>query len=421
MSPSFGQADPSTPAAAAEDPTAQMDWTWFIHFMSQVRPTSSVTESARLFCESVRELPGLDGAMIILWPVRGREAVHVTNSGPEIAGFSDGSTFAVERLESIAALTEHGAWYLDFSDPGTRSLVGSELVDAIVQSGITASAYGGLTSKGQVLGVLAIASTDPDGAAVLSSKLPLIEQLAGLAGAVLGAQAERFVADESRRQAIAELIDQRALRTVFQPVVRLPKAEICGYEALTRFDNGSPPDVVIAEAHEVGLGLELEELCIDVALQSVDRLAPGMFLSLNMSAQTVLAGTAARALAAYDQQMVVELTEHAEVTDYPAVRETLANYPNLKLAVDDAGAGFASMRHILELAPAYVKLDRGLVHNVDTDPARDALVAGMRHFANLTGTELIAEGVETAREATVLEWLGVELAQGYFFGRPQPL
>ncbi len=421
MTSSRDQADSTFPAAESARETPQMDWAWFINFMSQVRPTSSVTESARLFCESVRELPGLDGAMIILWPVRGREAVHVTNSGPEIAGFADGSTFALERMESIAALTEHGPWYLDFADDRTKALVGPDLTDAIVQSGITASAYGALKSKGEVLGVLAIASTAPDGVRVLSSQLSLIEQLAGLAGAVLGAQAERFVADESRRQDIEELMETRALRTVFQPVVRLPEAEICGYEALTRFGNGSPPDVVIAEAHDVGLGLELEELCIDVALQSVDRLPSGVFLSLNMSAQTVLAGTATRALAGYDRQMVVELTEHAEVTDYPAVREALASHPNLKLAVDDAGAGFASMRHILELAPAYVKLDRGLVHNVDTDPARDALVAGMRHFANLTGTELIAEGVETEREATVLEALGVGLAQGYFFGRPQPM
>ena len=93
----------------------------------------------------------------------------------------------------------------------------------------------------------------------------------------------------------------------------------------------------------------------------------------------------------------------------------------VRLAVDDAGAGFASLRHILELDPAFVKLDISLIRGIDRDPAKQALVAGMRHFARTTKRRLIAEGVETEAEARTLAELDVRLVQGYRFGRPAPL
>jgi EAL domain-containing protein (putative c-di-GMP-specific phosphodiesterase class I) len=89
--------------------------------------------------------------------------------------------------------------------------------------------------------------------------------------------------------------------------------------------------------------------------------------------------------------------------------------------VDDAGAGYASLRHILELEPDFVKLDIGLVHHIDTDPARQALAAGLHHYAEETGTTLIAEGVESLEERAVIERLGIRLGQGYLFGRPASL
>ena len=100
---------------------------------------------------------------------------------------------------------------------------------------------------------------------------------------------------------------------------------------------------------------------------------------------------------------VLEITEHVGVQDYAALREAIATLgENVRFAVDDAGAGFASMRHILELAPSHVKLDRGLVARIETDPARQALVAGLVHFAGAIDVMLIAEGVETAEECETL-------------------
>ena len=118
--------------------------------------------------------------------------------------------------------------------------------------------------------------------------------------------------------------------------------------------------------------------------------------------------------------LVVEVTEHTAIVDYPEFRaamETLG--PRTRLAVDDAGAGFAGLRHLVELRPAFVKLDRWLITGLESDEARQAMIAGLRHFARKTGCVLIAEGIETDRELDVLRSLGIRLGQGYALGRPQ--
>jgi EAL domain-containing protein (putative c-di-GMP-specific phosphodiesterase class I) len=120
--------------------------------------------------------------------------------------------------------------------------------------------------------------------------------------------------------------------------------------------------------------------------------------------------------------VVLEVTEHAAVADYPAFRAAMAELgPKVRLAVDDAGAGFASLRHILELRPAFVKLDRWLVADLESDDARQAMIVGLRHFARSTGCRLIAEGIETDRELAVLRTLDIPLGQGFLLGRPLPI
>jgi EAL domain-containing protein (putative c-di-GMP-specific phosphodiesterase class I) len=93
----------------------------------------------------------------------------------------------------------------------------------------------------------------------------------------------------------------------------------------------------------------------------------------------------------------------------------------VRWAIDDAGAGFASLRHVIELRPQEVKLDRGIVKRVDRDPIRQAIIAGLSHFASNAGCLLIAEGVETLAERDKLVELGVAYGQGYLFGGPEPL
>ncbi len=119
---------------------------------------------------------------------------------------------------------------------------------------------------------------------------------------------------------------------------------------------------------------------------------------------------------------MLELTEHDPVDDYALLRTALEGLgEGTRLSVDDAGSGYASLQHILALRPAYVKLNIAFVSGLHDDPARQAMVAGLRHFATQTGSELIAEGVETADERLALDQLAVRLGQGYLLGRPAAL
>jgi len=116
---------------------------------------------------------------------------------------------------------------------------------------------------------------------------------------------------------------------------------------------------------------------------------------------------------------VIELTERQPITDYARIRASLAELgPNVRLAIDDMGEAFSGLRHLVELAPAYAKLDLALVRDIDADPVRQALIAALRHYAMQTGVELIAEGIESAAERRTLRSLGVGLGQGFLFARP---
>jgi EAL domain-containing protein (putative c-di-GMP-specific phosphodiesterase class I) len=184
------------------------------------------------------------------------------------------------------------------------------------------------------------------------------------------------------------------------------------------------PDVVFAEATNAGLGLDLELLAVRRALREASMLDQGLYVAVNVS-PAVLAnpalGDALRASGMDLKRVVLEITEHASVGDYGVLqraRERLRDH-GVRLAIDDAGAGYASLRHIVTLAPDIIKIDRTLVADVDTDRARRALVMAVVMFAKeIGGITLVAEGVETPGELEALRSLGVDAAQGYLTGRP---
>jgi EAL domain-containing protein (putative c-di-GMP-specific phosphodiesterase class I) len=180
---------------------------------------------------------------------------------------------------------------------------------------------------------------------------------------------------------------------------------------------------MIADAHAVGLGLELEIACLAAALDASETLAPDCSLSLNASPDLILHSTELGALlAGRSRQIVIEVTEHAEIDDYAAVRRAVAGFgPTVSLAVDDAGSGFASLRHVVELAPRFLKLDISLVRHVDRDLTRQAMIAGLSQFAARVGSEVIAEGIEEQTELEMLRELGVRFGQGYLLGRPEAI
>jgi EAL domain-containing protein (putative c-di-GMP-specific phosphodiesterase class I)/CheY-like chemotaxis protein len=219
------------------------------------------------------------------------------------------------------------------------------------------------------------------------------------------------------------LSEESVLRVVGQPICALDTLACVGFEALARF-HAPPkrgPDRWFAEASEVGLRAKLELVAVRRALERLDELPAAAFLSVNVSPETI-SSAAFRGLVetAPSDRIVIEITEHAPVTDYDELNAGLANVRGLgvRLAIDDAGAGFASLRHILRLQPDFIKLDVSLVAGVENDPSQQALAVGLISFAEKIGATIVAEGIENESALAALRALGVEYGQGYFLGRP---
>lgn len=240
---------------------------------------------------------------------------------------------------------------------------------------------------------------------------------------------EVTTADNARRQSRRELrqaLASGAPRMVFQPIHWLRDGRIAGMEALARFEQPPVrgPDVWFEMAHEAGLGCEFERQAVANALSAVDIVPAPVFISVNVSPALILSGSLDELLTGVDlRRLVLEITEHALILDYERFAQALAplRERGARLAVDDAGAGFASMHHILALAPDIIKLDISLTRNIDRDLRRRALARGLIAFAHETGGFITAEGVETEAEAETLRGLGADRAQGYYFNRPMSL
>ncbi|WP_153040225.1 EAL domain-containing protein [Actinoplanes sp. TFC3] len=227
-------------------------------------------------------------------------------------------------------------------------------------------------------------------------------------------------------RAVLDVLDTGAVEIVFQPIVQLQDGTVRGYEALARFDRRhfANPAQAFAAATEAGLGVELEILAIERALQRLDDLPTGAWLSLNASVEALLTPRTVELLLAHShRRLTVELTEHTQITDYTALQKVLDRLrpAGILVAVDDAGAGFANLSQILQLHPDIIKLDIFLTRNIDADPVRIALVRALVAFADSLGAMLVAEGIETYAEHRQVLALGVHHGQGYYIARPGPL
>lgn len=229
----------------------------------------------------------------------------------------------------------------------------------------------------------------------------------------------------ARRRRVEGALAGDVLRMVFQPITDLASNSVVGVEALARFACAPrrPPSEWFAEAAKVGLGTELELAAVQAALAAVDRFSSATFVSVNISPSIALAPElgelVARGPAA---RIVLELTEHHRIDSYDSVLGAIQGLRRhgVRVAVDDAGAGYAGLHHILRLRPEILKLDMALTRGIDTDPARRALATALVHFAAEIDSMIVAEGVETTEELDTLTSLGVQWAQGYLLGRPTP-
>jgi EAL domain-containing protein (putative c-di-GMP-specific phosphodiesterase class I) len=237
-------------------------------------------------------------------------------------------------------------------------------------------------------------------------------------------QAKRNAAAKVAR--ISEIISSEQMSIVYQPICDIQDGRVAGFECLTRFASTPyrTPDVWFKEAGEVDQGAILEMVAIKLAVKALEVLPEDIYLGVNASPETIISPGFASVFDGQSlRRIVLEVTEHAEVKDYPALLAAIESLrqSGVRLAVDDAGAGYSGLQHILRLRPDLIKLDLTLTRNIDQDLARRALAAALVNFADATDSEIIAEGVETATELSALKDLGVRKAQGYFLGRPSTL
>jgi EAL domain-containing protein (putative c-di-GMP-specific phosphodiesterase class I) len=240
------------------------------------------------------------------------------------------------------------------------------------------------------------------------------------------ARASEQPVDPSLASALEELLfARRAPALVFQPIVDLQHAAIAGYEVLSRFPGppSATPDRWFQAAYKMGRGAELEALVIEAVLSTRTQLPSNCFLSLNVAPEALLDARVRQLLQGQTlARLVLELTEHAAVADYTLLAHVVGEARALGafVAVDDAGAGYASLQHILALRPDFVKLDRALIAGLHLDEAKSALIDMFGGFTSRIDAWLLAEGIEEVAELSRLSQLGVPLGQGYLLGRPVP-
>lgn len=227
-------------------------------------------------------------------------------------------------------------------------------------------------------------------------------------------------------EAIDEILTGRGVRTVFQPIVDIEHGHVVGYEALSRFDSPieATPDRWFAEAATRGLAGRLEAVTLARALGARADLPPGCFLSVNVGPEA-LAGAEVQDVLRSEvdlEGIVIELTEHTQVDSYPHLLGMLDRCRNQGafIAIDDAGAGYAGLQHIMAVRPSILKLDRSLIAELDRDDVKRSLVEMLAGLAHRMGARVVAEGVERLDELGALQSIGVSLAQGFYFAIPTP-
>lgn len=364
-----------------------------------------------------------DSAFVSVAQVTGHQRMQ------ELATFSrrdgiqrGGESFSPDLAGYLLGRARDGPWVEAVSPVGP-----AEPTAALRNANPDLVASAPIFSGDDLVGLLSIGGEADEGrsardrsARLLSAAIDYASVLSAVAGSSIAGRLEESV----QRARLQSVLEAREFHPVYQAIVSVETREVVGFEALTRFDDGTRPDLRFAEASRAGLGPAFELAAISLAVEQLDRLSAG-FISLNLSPSSVIDRTDdVREIlrASSNRPTVVELTEHVMIDDYGELRAALASLgEHVEVAVDDAGAGFASMRHILELRPSFAKLDMSPVRGIDEDDLRQGLAAGLNYFALRTGCQLIAEGVETQAEADTLQRLGIEFAQGYLYGRPERL
>jgi len=370
------------------------------------------------------ELTQSSGAVLEI--IEGDELVYWSASG-NLAPFMG---LRVDRERSLSGLAAKSGQVLICDDCETDTRVDRATCRRI---GLRSMLVAPLPYRGTNIGVLKVVS--PWTKAYATHDVQTLQRLNTVFGAALAQAAAhgRLVEQarkgteiespsENTRRRVERMIAARDFRIAYQPILNLHESTIVGYEALARFSDGTAPDRWFQDAHTIGLGCELELAAAERAVDIFARRQSHAYLAINLSPTTLLRADVENVCAALDpKKIVVEMTEHANVEDYEVLNERVNNLRQLgiRIAIDDAGAGFASLRHVLRISPDFIKLDRSITHQVDSLAGHQSLTAALLTFAQGTSSTLVAEGIETEQEAAALRRLGVAFGQGYFLGVPE--
>jgi len=234
------------------------------------------------------------------------------------------------------------------------------------------------------------------------------------------------ISKQEMTDVITTIIEDAAFDVVCQPIKTVACQTTKGFEALCRF-RGDPyraPNFWFDDALLVDMQTQLELAVIAKALEALHIIPEHQYLSVNASPDTVSSGRLVDVFAQWPhRRIVLEITEHSVASDYDRLIAEVAKLRNLgiRIAIDDAGAGYSGLQHIVQMKPDIIKLDISLTSSIDTDVVRRSLGSAMVKFGIEVGATIVAEGVESAEELEALHALQVPLAQGYFLDRPAPV
>jgi len=278
-------------------------------------------------------------------------------------------------------------------------------------------------SDGEIYGTFCCISRVPD-LSLTERDLSTLRAFADLAAGQIERGLDRRRRSDETLAQICSAFEPNGMNIVHQPIHRLADGRPVGVECLARFpaSQGRPPSDWFEAAADIGRGTELELCAVRLALQGLPYVPTELYMAVNVSPEAIMSGALLPILSeAPPGRIVVEVTEHARVPDYGALRAALdALRGHARIAIDDVGAGYSGLRHIVDLRPDILKLDMSLTRDVDRDPARRALTQAMVALAAEIGSAIVAEGVETESERATLAAIGVGYAQGYHFSRPMP-
>jgi EAL domain-containing protein (putative c-di-GMP-specific phosphodiesterase class I) len=225
---------------------------------------------------------------------------------------------------------------------------------------------------------------------------------------------------------VPRILKGNSIQMAFQPIVRLDSRSCIGYEALARFPEEEivSPAAWFAAAAEQGLSRQLEIAAVTAALSQLDQLPEGAFVSVNLSPGTAGSSELGELISLEQRGRVVfEVTEDSAIEDYQRFTGAIDELRStgVRIAVDDAGVGDVSLRHMLDVRPDIIKIDTDVTRGVNRDPVRQAMVTAFGSLAAQAGALSLAEGIETEEELETLRSLRIDLGQGYLLGRPSYL